>query len=239
MTTETPTSPSDWRTEHLRLTAFPEPEEPLLLVRDWWNVITEGPPSGVLENPQGGSVQLFGEYQGGPLHMKAERGRLDIMRPFAPTQPTPDTLPSLPEALPLFVELATRWFTRPASPSIQRLALGVTALRIFSEIEGCRSALDDYLPAVDMQLTEPRDFEYRTNRRRSSRTVTDLSVNRIEKWSIHRIGQAAVGSPAYIVRLEADLNSDADHVGGLDGPAEFFGELAGYAERLAREGDRP
>ena len=57
--------------------------------------------------------------------------------------------------------------------------------------------------------------------------------------AIDKIGQAAVAASAYIVRLEADLNSDADHVGGLDGPAELFGEFAGYAERLAREGDLP
>lgn len=239
MTTETPSAPSDWRTEHLRLTAFLETEEPLLLVRDWWNVITEGPPSAVLEEPQGGSMQLFGEYKNAQLHMTAERGRLDIRRPFALAQPTPDTLPSFTEALTPFVELAARWLGRDASPSVQRLALGVTVLKIFSEIEACRDVLDNYLPPVDMQLTEPRDFEYRTNRRRPSQTVSDLPVNRIAKWSINRIREAAVGSPAYIIRLETDLNSDADNVGGLDRPAELFSELADYAERLAKEGDRP
>ena len=151
-----------------------------------------------------------------PLHMKAERGRLDIMRPFNLAQPTPYTSPLLTETIAPFVELATRWLN--AGPPIKRLGLGCLAVRLFPEIEACRSALDAYLQPVDMQMTEPDSFEYRTNRRCSSQAVEGLTLNRIAKWSVDKVDVTGADSPVFMVRLETDLNSDADHVGALDHP---------------------
>ena len=228
----------DWRAEQLRLSAFIVDEtEPLLLVRDWWSALVGAPPENVLEQPPAGVVQLFGTHNDAPLHMKAERGRLDIMRPFNLAQPTPYTSPLLTETIAPFVELATRWLN--AGPPIKRLGLGCFAVRIFPEIEACRSALDAYLRPVDMQMAEPDSFEYRTNRRCSSQAVEGLTLNRIAKWSVDKVDVTGADSPVFMVRLETDLNSDADHVGALDHPVELFREFAGYAERIVGEGDRP
>ena len=227
---------SVWRTEHLRLTVFPETEQPLLLVRDWWTMLTESPPARVIEEPQGGSVQVLGIYKDAPLAMKAETGRLDITRPFASGQQTPDALPTFAEALEPFKDLAARSLGNPASPSVQRLAFGTTILQILPGIEACRSAMDGYLPAVDMQLAEPTGFLYQANRRCAARAVDCLSLNRIMKWSIQQI--QAAGVPLHIIQLDLDLNSQADRAAGLEYPVELFAELADHAVRFAGEGDQ-
>ena len=168
------TSPNvGWRTQFLRLTAFPETEEPLLLVRDWWHAIAGGPPLREVTNPQGGTVELVGVYRDAPLGMEAQRGRVDIRRPYAMGEQPADTLPLLGETLAAFVDLTGGWLKRDGSPSIQRLALGVTALRLLPGVEDCRSALDAYLPTVDMQRTEPTGFLYQVNRRCASEAESD------------------------------------------------------------------
>ena len=237
MTDKTRPVPFVWRTDHLRLTAFPETEQPLLLVRDWCAMLTEAPPTQVVEDPQEGSVQVLGMYKDAPLLMKAKDGRLDITRPFALGLPTPDALPAFTETLTPFAELAARWLGGTASPSIQRLALGTTILMVLPGIEACRSAMDEYLPAVDMQLAEPRGFMYQVNRRCLSRDVDGLSLNRVMKWSIQQM--RAAGDPWHVIQLELDLNSEADHTGGLEHPVELFAEFANHAARFAEEGDQP
>ena len=238
-TTEVQANPLDWRVEQLRMTAYPATVAPLALVRDWWNMVTETVPTRVLENPPGGSVQLFGDYKGAPLLMTGTSGQLDIVRPFHLPQMHPDTLPSLPDALAPFVDLEARWFKLAARPSVKRLALGVIALKTFTEIEACRDALDDLLPAIDMQMAETRDFLYGSNRRRPSQVVSGLAVNRIAKWSINLFRDVSTGDPVYAARLEMDLNSDAEHDVDLDRPTILFGELVDCATQLAREGDQP
>ena len=107
------TSPdAGWRTQHLRLTAFPETEEPLLLVRDWWHAIAGSPPLRELTNPQGGTVELMGVYKDAPLGMEAQRGRVDIRRPYAMGEQPADALPLLSEVLAAFVDLAGGWLKR-------------------------------------------------------------------------------------------------------------------------------
>ena len=235
---ETQPDPAVWRTQHLRLTAFPETEEPLLLVRDWWQAIAGGPPLREITNPQGGTVELVGVYKDAPLGMEAQRGRVDIRRPYAVGEQPADTLPLLGEALTAFADLAVRWLNRDTSPSIQRLALGVTALRLLPGVEDCRSTLDAYLPTVDMQRTGPVDFLYQVNRRCTSQAESDLAMNRIAKWTVHHLRMPQGGSP-YGIGLELDLNSAADHAGRLGQAAALFEEFAHHAERFALEGDQP
>ena len=235
---ETQPDPAVWRTQHLRLTAFPETEEPLLLVRDWWQAIVGGPPLREITNPQGGTVELVGVYRDAPLGMEAQRGRVDIQRPYAVGEQPPDTLPLFGEALTAFADLATRWLKHDTSPSVHRLALGVNALRLVPGVEDCRSTLDAYLPTVDMQRTAPVGFLYQVNRRCTSQAESDLAVNRIAKWTVHQFRMPPSGSP-YGIELELDMNSAPGHAGRLDQAVTLFDEFAHHAERFALEGDQP
>ena len=180
---------------------------------------------------------MVGTYQDGILNMQAERGRVDIRRPYAVGDQPPDTLPPLREALTSFTELAAGWFKSDAGPPIRRLALGADALKFLPGSEDCRSVLDACLPTVDMQRTEPVGFLFQVNRRCTSKTDPNLAVNRIAKWSVHQV--RPVQGNMYGIELEMDLNSDADHASQLGEPAALFEEFAHYAEKFAREGDQP
>ena len=163
---------------------------------------------------------------------------MDIRRPYAVAEQPADTFPLLGEALRAFADLATRWLKRDTSPSIQRLALGVTARRLLPGVEDCRRTLDAYLPTVDMQRTEPVGFLYQVNRRCTSQAESDLAVNRIAKWTAHQL-RIPEGGSSYGIELELDLNSAADHAGRLGQAVALFEEFAHHAERFALEGDQP
>ena len=104
VTAETQPERVRWHTQSLRLTAFIKGPEASMLVRDWWNVVAGAPPVQVIENPLEGSVEVLGAYADTPLHMKAQRDRLDITRLLAPPNAEVETFPHLGEVIPSFVE---------------------------------------------------------------------------------------------------------------------------------------
>ena len=82
-----------WRAEQLRLTIFPDEGRPASLARDWWNAITGTPPEKITEEPRTGTVQLQGQFEGSPLLMHADEGRLDIRQLLVKPQTSPAALP--------------------------------------------------------------------------------------------------------------------------------------------------
>ena len=238
MTAETQPERVRWHTQSLRLTAFIVAPGASMLVRDWWNVVAGAPPVHVVENPLEGSVEVMGAYADCPLFMKAQRDRLDITRPLAPPNAEVETFPHLDEVIPSFVEATARWLDWHACPPLLRLGLGATAIRLVSDLDACRSALDGYLPTVDMQRTAPENFMFQVNRQCGSEAMRDLTINRVGRWaSAWRTDPN--GAPYCGIELELDLNSEANRADPLDNPAVLLSELAGHAVRLATEGDHP
>ena len=235
MTDETQPASPDWLAEHVRLTGFSKPPLPASLARDWWHALTGAPAEKVIEEPRTGNVELLGVHADRPLHLSAERGRLDIRHLFGVAQVTP--LP-FTDVLPPFAELMARWLSLESSPPFQRLAFGCSIVKPFPQIADCRKELDRYLPSIDMKSTQPRDFLYQVNHRCPAQSVDGLVVNRITKWSIHELN-APAGVASFAVQLELDINTVADHEGDFDHPAELFGELKDYADHFAQKGDRP
>ena len=238
MTAETQPERVRWHTQSLRLTAFIKGPEASMLVRDWWNVVAGAPPVQVIENPLEGSVEVLGAYADTPLHMKAQRDRLDITRLLAPPNAEVETFPHLGEVIPSFVEATTRWLDWDACPPLLRLGLGATSIRLFSDLDACRSALDGYLPTVDMQRTAPKNFMFRVNRECRSEAMPDLTINRVGRWA-SAWRTAPNGTLSYGIEVELDLNSEADRAEPLDNPGALLKELTDHAVRLATEGDHP
>ena len=238
MTAETQHEGVRWHTQNLRLTAFMEAPGASMLVRDWWNVVAGTPPVKVIENPLEGSVDLLGLHAGAALRMKAQRDRLDIARPLAPPDAEVTTFPHLDDAIPSFVEATARWLDWDACPPVLRLGLGATSVRLFSDLDACRSALDSYLPTVDMQRTALENFMFQVNRQCRSEAMPDLTINRVGRWA-SGWRTTPNGASWYRIDLELDLNSEPDRAEPLDNPVALLSELAGHAVRLASEGDHP
>lgn len=232
------------------MTAFPDTGRPTGLVRDWWNEIIGEPPENVVEEPRKGTVHLQGTYEGERMLMSADKSRLDIRQLFERPQVALSTLPKFTDVLPPFVQLAVRWISLDALLPIQRLAFGAIVMKPSSHIEDCRDALGAYLPSIDMQMTDLRDFLYQVNRRRSSETISNLKVNRLMKWSVQHIqeilvrggsSRVAVGNMIFGSQLEVDINSAAEQVGSLS-PKQLvplFEEFARLADEIIVIGDHP
>lgn len=246
-TTKPATAP--WGTEQLRLTAFPEEGSPVSLARDWWNAITGTPPEKITEEPRTGTVQLQGRLEGVPSLMFADEKRLDIRQLFKEPRTSPAALPRFTDVLPPFVNLATQWLDLGTRPPLQRLAFGAVVMKPSSRIEDCRDVLDNYLPSIDMQTTDLRDFLYQVNRRRSSEAISGLEVNRLMKWSVQHIQEIAITAGSQVAvttltfgsQLEVDINSDSEHAGSLR-PSRLvplFQEFIDLADGIMTVGDHP
>lgn len=244
----TPPAAAPWLAEQLRLTAFAESGRLTPLARDWWKAVTGTPPEKIIEEPRTGVVQLQGTVGGKQLLMHAD-DRFDIRGLFVGPQGEPHARPLYADVLSPFLTLAVKWLKLKTCPPIQRLAFGAVVVLPFAEVENCRNALDGYLPSVDMQETELRDFMYQVNRRRSSNAISDLEVNRLMKWSVHSIrqvvltagGRITVGEPTHGSKLEVDINSDPDRVGSLEANdlVPLFREFVDLADQIMAEGDCP
>lgn len=212
--------------------------QPTAIVRDWWPAIIGTSPDEFREMPRTGDLSMVGTYEGGRLEMNLEHHqRVDILF-GTPDPPGPEVLPPLDDELVPFGALAARWLSLPTRPGVQRLGSGINAIQVFRELEDCRTALDSYLPAVDMLRSEPLSFQYRTNRPTRS-ALGEIELNRIGGWSADPL-QGPNGESWHGVRVATDANTVFEGGRNLDVDlVELFGELAGLCIRLVREGDRP
>lgn len=241
-----------WLVETLRLTAFPSAGatvEP----RDWWeHVVGEAPETRNIQ-PRINSVQEEGEFFGGRLILTVQPQRADwlFIPAFEPHFGAPDfaQLRPFPDSLAILRKLSSQWLER--SPLLQRLAFGaVLDIPTDSRPAGYRQ-LAQYLPSVQIDPEDSSDFLYQINRRRVSRIMPELSVNRLSKWSVAtaKFLQVAVGdvpgrieipSEEYtLVRAELDINTAHEYRGTL--PArllpDLFEELIELGKEISTKGD--
>ena len=152
-------------------------------------------PGNVNEEPGKGFIQAQGEYQDSLIHIFSDQSRLDIRMVFSkPGRPT-SKFPVFNAAISSFRDLATRFLSRNDLPQINRLALGVAVLKSASGLQDCGEIIKEHLPFPDDYEIEPVDFLYQFNRRRLSRTITGMNLNRLIKWSIQQVDLVTVPRP--------------------------------------------
>lgn len=238
------------RTELLRLTAFlPAPinNEP-----SWWNDIVGAAPETRNSTANLGLFQQAGTVANRTLTLTIQQNRVDWW--LTPDQRSDTSLPQgagpLDETLPLFGDLMSRWL-REAPPSIQRLAFGVIAHVPTNDRISAYRQLASYLPAVHIDPVNSTDFGYQINRPIASRTVGQLEINRLAKWSAAYFARlvasptgALVASPeqpiAFSSRIETDVNSNQYFEGAI--PPEslplLFNEFRELAVAIVTRGDQ-
>jgi hypothetical protein len=234
-----------WQVGDLRLTAFPT------------SAPTEGRPEGkrwealVGRKPESVSPGNFDEESGpfspeGRLTCRRSGVAIEWMlaRAPKPDRPGPFLLMN-PEVLFPFKELMCRWLID--CPPLQRLGFGAA---LFLPVEDRRKAyerLEDFLQ-LGLEYSEHEgDFLYQYNRRRKSRSVPELWVNRLSKWTWLPLGEvhAKDGKLVFPSKsaclLELDINTAPEFQGTL--PHELYGplfeEMVGLAVEIAGRGDVP
>ena len=108
--------------------------------------------------------------------------------------------------------------------------------------------LRGYLPAVEISV-DSSDFLYQINRRRPSRVVDGITLNRLSKWSVQKAqGVTVLGDGTverqpieFSCRTELDINSAPEHTDELPKAClqDLFIECVELADELAVRGDVP
>ena len=242
-----------WQIENLRFSVFlasPADPEP---VGSWVAVVGQDADDTRIKGTGEQRVVIQQGPIGGAL-MRAEvrRDRFDWhLLPPPPTTPsTKPTVGPYEKGKDRFRDAMLAWLDA-AQPAANRMAYGaVLSLRSGNRPDSLR-VLDNLLTTVKVDPQDTWDFDYSVNRRRGSKSVGDLMINRLAKWSL---GQRLVGvvevpagggqprinaTTSYVPMLTLDINTMPEFTGPLDRPRELLAELAELGTEIAREGDVP
>ena len=151
-----------------------------------------------------------------------------------------------------FLNLMTRFLSVPEMPPLNRMAFGAVVLLPVTDPEQGYRTLSDYLP-FDIDRTKSSDFMYQINRQRSSKTVSDLKINRLMKWSVGLSGRSSfvIGEQGLALttsqtiatncRIDLDINTNYDVSLSIphDRLNPLFMELQELAREIVQEGDIP
>ena len=245
-----PSTSNDWRTELLRLTAFPAAGPPVANAEAWWLALFGTAHDKSTRNLKTGLAQLLGKV--GDAYMLAIENPMSFelrQVPSDPEQPPldPDALPLYSGVVPAFQDLALRWLALADSPPLRRLAFGATLLKPVARIQQGYETLDRYLPDVNVH-PDSNDFLYQINRRRPSSAISGLPLNRLSKWSIQQMQEVILSADghflqkagAFACRVELDINCvPSKQPLPTEQVPSLFAELVAFATEIASVGDVP
>lgn len=246
-----------WQVEQLRFTAFPVEPVPTRGL-DWWQSLLGLPATSRMERPSEGvlveqgpfspeaslNASLTLEVGPTPTHIT---WRLSLAGERADPSQSP-IIGSFGAVLPPFASLMRTWLQ--AAPTIQRIAFGAVLL---APVENTKAGYELLSTFLSFQLDpSSSDFLYQINRPRPARTLGDLEINRLSKWSVARVqslrltfGPASPTVEAVEVltacRLEFDINTSHKWDKALPSEAlpPLFDELVELGQEIATNGDRP
>ena len=191
--------------------------------------------------------------------MRVVHPRVDFF--LQPTIQDPGTLSTSPDwqafsfsnALQTISEMSSRWFGMQLQ--VARVAFGANLVQPADNMRDAHKRLADYLTNVTIDLENSFDLSYQINRRRESKVIPQLQINRLSKWSVmtqetgsfaFQFGQNVVDTAfsapvtqAFASGLELDINTiPADSLILPEAKLfTLFGELLDLGKEVAEEGD--
>ncbi|MBC7822744.1 MAG: hypothetical protein H7126_02485 [Candidatus Parcubacteria bacterium] len=241
-----------WQAESFRLTAFLSPSAQIV-EQDSWKKLTGELPERKTSEPRTGIRQEEGRFKDervdGQLVLITQPTRADwqLVPITDVSDPEFPTLGLFTESVDSFLKLMIRWLEE--APPTQRLAFGAVLIKPVNSSKEGYEWVSAYLP---FNLDEnSSDFSYQINRpRKSASTKTsDLSINRLSKWSVSlltsfafdpsRLEQYITKPPRFSVRLELDINTTpnfSEEVGS-EKLSHVFQELVELGREIASKGD--
>jgi hypothetical protein len=241
---------SSWKVLSLRTTAFYFPSEKVDPA-GWWFELMESSPDAELRKPKEGVVRLEDSIENGKRSITTSPGRVDFRLEGEDVGGDPFRRVDAPEEVsPGFMQLSKSLLGLASFPAVKRLAFGsVMDLPVREREDGYRQ-LSAYLP-FEIDASKSRDFLYRINRPRQSRTAEGLIVNRVSVWTVRILRETQLtvsasgqivslkdnSAPAYACRVELDINTDAEYTGALG--VAILEELVDLAREIYEKGEIP
>ena len=252
------TEPTQWQALRLRATAFLLAESEIDS-SSIWNTVIGGVPDEEQRRPKEGLLQQVGTLADLTAVMRMAHPRVDFF--LQPTIQNPGTLSTSPDwqafsfsdALQTISEMSSRWFSMQLQ--VARVAFGANLVQPADDLRDAHRRLADYLSDVTIDSENSFDFFYQINRRRESKVIPQLPINRLSKWSIMtqatgsvaiQSGQNVVGTvfsapvtQAFASSLELDINTVQANDCSLPESklCALFGELLAFGKEVAEEGD--
>jgi hypothetical protein len=242
-----------WQTQTLRLTAFPSPSVQIIQPTWWHDLMGEEPENRSLQ-PRKGGLREEGPFADGNLILGVAPTRIDWF--YTPTVDEKQvsegflTISPLHDAIGVFAPLMNRWFELETCPTVRRLAFGGVILQPVQDRQTGYQRIMQYLPLAQMDIDNSSDFSYQINRKRNSRVIPDLSINRLSRWSVvaHQdiempippaLTHQPLGPIYHACQLELDINTVPEFPGEFERGqlSSIFQELIDWAVEIAREGD--
>ena len=163
----------------------------------------------------------------------------------------PPTLGPLPDALESFMRVTERWLS--VGPTITRIAFGAVLFISVKDLASAYQELSRFLPTVELGGTDSPDFLYQINRPRASKSLPEIRVNRMTKWSVIQGESISIGfragggsvlasaSPELACRLELDINTVPESMTSTHQARiqPLFNELVELGSEIAEKGDIP
>ncbi len=228
---------TNWQVENLRITAFPENNASVSASAMWEQYIGREPNNTHIQ--RGGLVAREVEYKNGRIFLIEQPGRIEW---HYLTKESP-TIGDLEQELAVVVELARKWLDSPDMFQLNRLAFGAVLLKLVQSSRSAYENLKEFLPFLNLDNLSG-DFNYQVNRRRDSKIVEGLPINRLTQWNVVSLKQidltqARVADLDFASRLELDINTSSERINSL--PSEklvkLFDELVEMGLELSKKGD--
>ena len=217
----------NWKTESLRLTVFPHPNQQFVNRTSWWADVVDSDPETITEQPRNAVYQATGPLtDDAQLLLNVQPERIDWQLSASDKQRETGGLPtisSLDKTSAIIIPRLEKWL-QSGCPKCQRIAWGAVLLRqVQSKAEGYH-LLSNYLKDVTIDADNSSDFSYSINRPRKF-SSGEITINRVSRWSvinykIFRISDIGSGGGSLVLdplrdgnpacRLELDINTNAD-----------------------------
>jgi len=234
---------SDWQLEFARLFAYTT-ESALLLDQHWWRDLA-GQPDDFESHQTKQSRKVSGTFNEARLSLTIEHSCI-----VWEVQPTPKvgglpTLGPFREKIDWVVKLLSPWLAN-SCPPIRRLAFGGKLLQEAATQQKAFQILGMHLPGVKLE-PNPNDFILQINRRRDSKVVQNLPLNRVSTWSkMNVVFSIQPGAPFQwpencYSALELDINTAPEKTAQIT-PSSLcvlLGELKDLGVEIAERGDIP
>ncbi len=240
--------PGVWRLEHVRFTAFGQPDK-LPNTGEFFEEIFGFPPESEVKKRNEMKVE-FSTSAGGVNHvLGVQAGKLDVIINPAPADETPTEVPYLQEGMKCrdFLNRAALKVVDTDS-GISRVAVGERWFLPVPSVRDGYAGLGFFLPGVDIDPDGSRDFSYRINRARQWKE--QIGINRLSTWNclslnvaIHAGGGIpAAAQIASYVSLLTDINTKPEADFGLldaESKRALVNVLFEYSAELTEKGDVP
>ena len=212
-----------WQIDNFRFSVLVAPDftaQPSL----WRECVGDEPENSIFQRTTGTKTEI-GTLAEAKLTLQIQPMRVDWVHEQSanPGEQGAPRLGPFPDAAGPLLQLARQWATRSSFPDTSRVALGLVLVSSTTDRESGYGELSHFVDVPANPIAS--DFMYQVNIPRDCRAGVVLRVNRLSRWSVasHRqivvirnsmTAQQPIVSPdSFFLRLELDINTDADFEG--------------------------